>query len=189
MRGDAFTAEQKARNFDYYERITVRDSSLSACIQAVIAAEVGHLELAFDYAAEATLMDLGTSSTTSATDCTSPRWRGPGSPRSPASAGMRDHDGTLSFKPRLPSRITRLGFRLGFHGRRLEVEVSHRQARYTVLEGAPLEITHHGTAVTVAPDAPETCPIPEPPSLEAPTQPKGRAPARRGDAVQSASGG
>ena len=39
--GDAFTAEQKARNFAYYERLTVRDSSLSACCQAVMAAEVG----------------------------------------------------------------------------------------------------------------------------------------------------
>ena len=58
LRGDAFTAEQKARNFDYYERCTVRDSSLSACTQAVIAAEVGHLELAYDYLAEAALMDL-----------------------------------------------------------------------------------------------------------------------------------
>ena len=56
--GDAFTDEQKARNFDYYERITVRDSSLSACTQAVLAAEVGHLRLALDYAAEAALMDL-----------------------------------------------------------------------------------------------------------------------------------
>ena len=44
--GDAFTPEQKPRNFDYYEALTVRDSSLSACTQAVIAAEVGHLELA-----------------------------------------------------------------------------------------------------------------------------------------------
>ena len=41
LRGDAFTPEQKARNFDYYEALTVRDSSLSACTQAVIAAEVG----------------------------------------------------------------------------------------------------------------------------------------------------
>ena len=49
LRGDAFTPEEKARNFDYYEAITVRDSSLSACTQAVIAAEVGHLELAYDY--------------------------------------------------------------------------------------------------------------------------------------------
>jgi alpha,alpha-trehalose phosphorylase len=44
----AFTAEHKARNFDYYERLTVRDSSLSACVQAAVAAEVGHLNLAFD---------------------------------------------------------------------------------------------------------------------------------------------
>src|SRR6202043_1968451 len=58
LRGDAFTAEEKARDFDYYEALTVRDSSLSACTQAVMAAEVGHLELAFDYYREAALMDL-----------------------------------------------------------------------------------------------------------------------------------
>src|SRR6185295_5303282 len=55
---NAFTPEQRARNFDYYERITVRDSSLSACTEAVAAADAGHLRLAFDYAAEAALMDL-----------------------------------------------------------------------------------------------------------------------------------
>ena len=55
---DAFTPDEKARNFAYYERLTVRDSSLSACTQAVLAAEVGHLLLAFDYAAEAALVDL-----------------------------------------------------------------------------------------------------------------------------------
>ena len=54
----AFTPEQKARNVDYYERRTTRDSSLSACTQAVMCAEVGHLELAHDYANEAALIDL-----------------------------------------------------------------------------------------------------------------------------------
>jgi alpha,alpha-trehalose phosphorylase len=58
LRGDAFTDEEKARNFAYYEGLTVRDSSLSACTQAVIAAEVGHLGLAHDYLAEAALMGL-----------------------------------------------------------------------------------------------------------------------------------
>src|SRR5262249_11981354 len=58
MRGHHLTAEQKARNFDYYERLTVRDSSLSACTQAVIAAEVGQLGLAYDYLGEAALVDL-----------------------------------------------------------------------------------------------------------------------------------
>jgi trehalose/maltose hydrolase-like predicted phosphorylase len=54
----AFTAEQKAHNVDYYERRTTRDSSLSACTQAVMCAEVGHLELAHDYAREAAMIDL-----------------------------------------------------------------------------------------------------------------------------------
>src|SRR5688500_18463454 len=57
-RGDAFTAEEKARDFAYYEALTVRDSSLSASTQAVIAAEIGHLDLAYDYFGEAALMDL-----------------------------------------------------------------------------------------------------------------------------------
>src|SRR6185437_2866512 len=47
--GDAFTPDQKERNFAYYERITVRDSSLSACVQSIVAAEVGSLDLAYDY--------------------------------------------------------------------------------------------------------------------------------------------
>src|ERR1700741_4170398 len=53
-----FTDEQKARNVDYYERRTVRDSSLSACTQAVMCANVGHVELAHDYTYEAALVDL-----------------------------------------------------------------------------------------------------------------------------------
>ncbi len=58
LRGDAFTPELKARNFAYYESLTVRDSSLSAATQAVLAAEVGQLELAYDYLGESALMDL-----------------------------------------------------------------------------------------------------------------------------------
>ena len=59
LRGNRFTDEEKARDFAYYEAITVRDSSLSACAQAVVAAEVGHVELAYDYFGEAARMDLG----------------------------------------------------------------------------------------------------------------------------------
>jgi alpha,alpha-trehalose phosphorylase len=58
IRGDAFSLEEKARNFDYYEALTVRDSSLSACVQSIVAAEVGQLELAYDYLGEAALIDL-----------------------------------------------------------------------------------------------------------------------------------
>src|SRR5690606_14467398 len=58
LRGDYFTTEQKARNVAYDEARTVRDSSLSAATQAVMAAEVGHLDLAYNYLCEAAFTDL-----------------------------------------------------------------------------------------------------------------------------------
>src|SRR5207248_1736107 len=58
--------------------------------------------------------------------------------------GMRDHGGALSFAPRLPQRLTRLAFGVSFRGRRLRVEVTQRQAGYSLLQGPPLDLTHHG---------------------------------------------
>jgi alpha,alpha-trehalose phosphorylase len=92
---------------------------------------------------------------------------------------MRDHGGSLSFAPRLPERLTRLAFGLCFRGRRLRVEIERQQVRYSLLEGAPLEITHHGETVNVTVDEPVTRTILAPPAREMPTQPFGRAPARR----------
>ena len=115
--GDAFTAEEKLRNFDYYEALTVRDSSLSACTQAVMAAEVGYLELAHDYLAEAALMDLDDlQRTTPATACTWPRWPGRGPRWSRASAACGP-GGPLSVRPGCRAGISRLSFRVRYRGR------------------------------------------------------------------------
>ena len=179
LRGDAFSAEEKLRNFEYYEPLTVRDSSLSACIQAVIAAEVGHLDLAYDYFGEAALMDLGDLHLNTRDGVHVASLAGAWIAAVAGFGGMRDHGGSLSFAPRLPQRLTRLGFRLCFKGRRLKVEVDHQEARYLLLRGSPLRITHHGTEVTVSEDEPVTCPIPSPPRREAPRQPPGREPVQR----------
>jgi alpha,alpha-trehalose phosphorylase len=92
---------------------------------------------------------------------------------------MRDHGGVLSFKPRLPEALTRLTFRLCFRGRRLRVDVAPEEATYSLVGGAPLEITHHGETATVDAAQPVTRPIPPAPEREPPTQPDGRSPARR----------
>ena len=91
---------------------------------------------------------------------------------------MRDHDGELSFSPRLPEVLTRLAFRLTFRGRRLLVEVEPHQATYSLEEGAPLEVTHHGEQVTVTAKR-LARPIPPPPQRDPPSQPPRRSPARR----------
>jgi alpha,alpha-trehalose phosphorylase len=180
VRGDAFSPEAKARNFEYYEGITVRDSSLSASIQAVVAAEVGHVELAYDYFAEAALLDLGDLHHNTKDGVHLAALAGAWIAAVAGFGGMRDHGGELSFAPRLPRRLARLNFRLSFAGRRMKVEVDERRARYTLLEGDPLEITHHGDVITVGSDEPVSRPIPEPLAVgAAPEQPAGRAPIRR----------
>ncbi|HWH12316.1 MAG TPA: glycoside hydrolase family 65 protein [Solirubrobacteraceae bacterium] len=178
-RGDAFTADEKARNFAYYEALTVRDSSLSACIQAVVAAETGHLELAYDYFGEAALMDIGDLEHNTSDGLHIASMAGAWIAAVAGFGGMRDHGGRLSFAPQLPERLSRLSFRLGFRGSRLRVEVGDTETTYSLLDGPPLEIRHFGEPVTVGHQA-RTFPARRVPAGHPPTQPKGRAPVRRG---------
>ncbi|MGI8460198.1 MAG: glycoside hydrolase family 65 protein [Solirubrobacterales bacterium] len=179
LRGDAFSAEEKARDFAYYEELTVRDSSLSAFIQSVIAAETGHVELAYDYFAEAALLDLHDTHHNTRDGIHLASLAGSWIAAVAGFGGMRDHDGSLSFTPRLPEQLSRLAFKLVFDGRRIAVEVGHGEARYTLLEGPALEITHHGELVSLTPGDQESCRIPAAAPRESPKQPKGRAPLRR----------
>ena len=125
LRGDAFTPEEKARNFAYYEARTVRDSSLSAAPQAIIAAEVGHLDLAYDYWAETAFTDIlnlhdnvddGVHIAAAAST-----W----AVAVAGFGGMRDHSGRLTFAPRLPPKLSGLCFRMTFQGSTLLVDI-HR---------------------------------------------------------------
>jgi alpha,alpha-trehalose phosphorylase len=174
---DAFTQEQKARNFAYYERLTVRDSSLSACVQAVLAAEVGHLDLAEDYLAEAALMDLDDLEHNTTNGLHMASLGGIWTALVAGYGGMRHTDAALSFTPRLPPALTRLEFGLHLSGRTLRVEVSAAAATYSIDHGRPLELLHYGQPVHVSEDQPATRPIPDVAPLgPRPTQPPGRAP-------------
>jgi alpha,alpha-trehalose phosphorylase len=183
LRGDAFTPEEKQRNFAYYEARTVRDSSLSACIQAVMAAEVGHLELAHDYLGEAALMDLHDLHQNSRDGVHVASLAGTWISLVAGLGGMRDFNGQLSFAPRLPSRINNLEFSLLWRGLRLRVDVAADEVTYSLRNGggsARLVLQHHGKEVEVTQVKPVTVPIPPAgPVGPPPTQPAGRAPVRR----------
>ena len=178
--GEMFTPEQKARDFAFYERLTVRDSSLSACIQAVVAAEVGHLELAYDYFAEAALLDLDDLEHNTRDGVHIASLAGACIAALAGFGGLRDRGGRLSLTPRLPQALTRLAFSIRCRTTtQLRVEVKPAQASYALLMGDSLEIDHHGKPITVTREHPVHCPIPTPPALERPTQPPGREPVRR----------
>lgn len=178
-RGDAFTDEQKARDFSYYERLTVRDSSLSACAQAIVAAEVGQLDLAYDYFGEAALVDLDDLAGNTKDGLHIASLAGSWLAAVAGFGGLRDHGGELTFAPRIPHTLQRLAFRLTFRGRRLRVEIVHGSATYQLIDGAPLIIRHDDETLTLEPGTSTTRPWSPPHVGPRPEQPPGRGPDRR----------
>jgi alpha,alpha-trehalose phosphorylase len=178
LRGDAFSLDEKIADFAYYEARTVRDSSLSAAEQAVVAAETGHLELAYDYWGEAALADLQNLHRNSGYGLHIASLAGAWTVAVAGFGGLRDHDGELTFAPRLPERLNRLRFRVVYQGRCLTVTVEQQKATYRVSDGEPLDIRHHGRQVTVA-DEDLILDIPPAPKVDPVHQPPGAAPRRR----------
>lgn len=178
----AFTPEQKARNVDYYERRMVRDSSLSACTQAVMCADVGHLELAHDYAYEAALIDLRDLHANTRDGLHMASLAGAWTALVGGFGGLRDDEGVLSLDPHLPDGIACLRFRLRWRGSRLTVSITHRDVTYTLRDGpdGTLTIRHAGQELELSPESPTTLQLqPCEPLLPPPPQPPGREPTHR----------
>ncbi len=180
---DEFTEEQKARNFAYYEALTVRDSSLSACVQSVLAAEVGHAELARDYLGEAALMDIANlehnTKRRRAHRVAGRRVAGAGrrvrrhAPPSRRAPAVRPVPAAGHHAARVPPVLPRPPGR---------VEVTDSTATYTLLEGEPIEIGHYGDLVTLYDESAAELSRAGADATghpDAPTQPPGREPRRR----------
>ena len=142
--GNEFSAEQKRRNFDYYDPLTTGDSSLSACVQSIVAAEIGRERQALEYFEYALLMDLADVAGNASDGVHIASAAGVWSSLVFGFGGVRDYDGRLSFVPNLPRLWSELAFSLRFCGRQIRVQLTHEEQRYILDKGAPLEVTIRG---------------------------------------------
>jgi alpha,alpha-trehalose phosphorylase len=177
--GDSFTPEQKAIDFAHYERITVRDSSLSASIQAIVAAEVGQLDLAYDYFHETALVDLRDLAGNTADGLHLAALAGAWLVAVAGFGGLRDHGDRLAFAPRLPAQLDGLTFGLVYRDRRLRVSIRRDGCRYELVAGEPLELLHGDEVVKLDAGTPVDRPLAPVPAVEKVEQPPGREPWRR----------
>jgi alpha,alpha-trehalose phosphorylase len=178
--GDRFDAEQKQRDFRFYEEITVRDSSLSASIQAIVAAEVGQQQLAYDYWRETSLVDLHDIAGNTDDGLHLAALAGAWMTAVSGFGGMRDQTGELTFAPTLPDALDRIAFRMVHRDRRISVEIVRGEARYELLSGNPIDLVHHGRSFTLGRDEKVVLPwSPLPPDGEV-RPPQNRSPLQRG---------
>jgi alpha,alpha-trehalose phosphorylase len=140
---DAFSREAKQRNFEFYDPLTTGDSSLSSCIEAIVAAQIGDIDKAFRYGMAALLMDLADVGGNVKDGCHIASMGGTWMMLTYGFGGMRDHDGTLSFWPRrAPEENAILRFPLTYRGQVLDVEIGPETVQYSLREGERLVIRH-----------------------------------------------
>jgi alpha,alpha-trehalose phosphorylase len=153
--GNAFTAEAKKRNFEFYDPLTTGDSSLSSCVEAIIAAQVGDIEKAIRYGMAALLMDLADVGGNVKDGCHIASMGGTWMMLTYGLAGMRDDDGTLSFWPRrAPEDNAILRFPVTYRGQTLDVEIGLEQVEYTLRQGEGLAIRHETEEIQLTREQP-----------------------------------
>ena len=160
--GQDFSIEQKRRNFEYYDPLTTGDSSLSACIQSIMAAEIGATNPAIDYGRYAILMDLADVGENVSDGCHIASMGGTWMVFTYGFAGMRDHVGHPSFKPKLPSLFKRISFPIRLRSRELTITMDRdsKSVTYLMRKGRDLTISHYDERIPLVEGQPSTRDMP-----------------------------
>jgi alpha,alpha-trehalose phosphorylase len=159
LQGHEFTPAEKRRDFDYYDALTTGDSTLSAVVQSIMAAEVGYHELADQYFQTALYVDLADlhGNTTDGVHIASTG--GIWGALVNGFGGMRDHGGRMTFNPRLPEDWTRLTYRITVHGSRVRVDLAQDRLTFTVETGDGFVAWVHNQHVEVRAGDPTVVPL------------------------------
>ncbi|WP_203136131.1 glycoside hydrolase family 65 protein [Microbacterium sp. JZ31] len=137
LQGNHFTAEEKRADFDYYDPLTTGDSTLSAVVQAILAAEVGYQDLAHEYFEEALFVDIGDLHHNAADGVHVASAGGVWTALVSGFGGMRDYMGELTFDPRLPESWPELAYALQWKGRTLDIVLRRDHMRVTLRADGP----------------------------------------------------
>ena len=142
--GHQFTLEQRRRDYDYYEKVTTHDSSLSACIFSIVANDIGYHEKAYNYFIKTARMDLDDYQGNTHHGVHTANMAGSWMCMVNGFAGMRVHDNVLSFQPYIHPDWEQYSFKITYRGRIIKLVISGTGTTYELLEGKELELTHLG---------------------------------------------
>jgi trehalose/maltose hydrolase-like predicted phosphorylase len=147
---DQFDTKIKLADYKFYEPKTIHDSSLSPCIHAIMAAELGLEKKAFDYYNMTARLDLddynGNANAGIHIACHAGSWMAIIN----GFAGMRVRKGKLCFDPHLPKTWKRVKFALHFQGRLIAAELSRKGLALALTQGEPLDVLVDGKKVRVS---------------------------------------
>ncbi|WP_379160667.1 glycoside hydrolase family 65 protein [Paenibacillus sp. sgz5001063] len=147
--GDRYDLETKKRNFDFYEPITVHESSLSPCIHSILACELGYKEKAYEMYLRTSRLDLDNYNNDTEDGCHTTSMAGTWMSIVHGFGGLRVHSDRLILNPSNPGHWTAYSFKIMFRGSRLKVSVTDVLVTVVNETDIPASITIHGKDYTV----------------------------------------
>jgi len=144
---DDFDVDTMRRNFDFYEPMTVHESSLSPCVHVILASKLGYTEQAYKFYLRTARLDLDDYNNDTEEGCHITSMAGTWMSVVKGFGGMRIRNGKLYFSPFIPDQWKSYSFRIEFRGRVLKVKVSNEKTETILEHGEPLEIFMNGNSV------------------------------------------
>jgi maltose phosphorylase len=142
-----FSLDQIKRNFDFYEPMTVHESSLSPCVHVILASKIGYKEKAYEFYLRTARLDLDDYNNDTEEGCHITSMAGTWMSVVKGFGGMKVKNGKLHFTPYIPEQWKLYSFNLDFRGRVINVKVSKDKTETTLVSGEPLEIVMNGSLV------------------------------------------
>lgn len=145
-----FDRDTIKRNFDFYEPMTVHESSLSPCVHVILASVLGYKEKAYEMYLRTARLDLDDYNNDTEDGCHITSMAGTWMSLVKGFGGMRVRNGQLHFHPYLPDQWKSYSFRLEFRGRVVKVNVTKSGTKVVLESGQPLEVVLNGQSVPLA---------------------------------------
>ena len=146
-----FSKKELAKHFDFYEPLTVHESSLSPCVHSIQAAVLGRTRQAYEFYLRTSRLDLDDYNNEVKEGCHITSMAGTWMSIVEGFGGMRVVAGKLSFNPVIPEQWEEFSFKVNFRGQILKIEVSPGETRFTLEGSQPINILHKGKALIVEP--------------------------------------
>jgi maltose phosphorylase len=144
---DDFDLETVKKNFDFYEPMTVHESSLSPCVHVILASKLGYKEQAYEFYLRTARLDLDDYNNDTEDGCHITSMAGTWMSVVKGFGGMRVKDGKLHFNPYIPDQWNSYSFRIEFRDRVLKIKVSKDKTETLLESGEPLEIVLDGKSI------------------------------------------
>ncbi len=146
---DDFTLDQIKRNFDFYEPMTVHESSLSPCVHVILASKIGYKEKAYEMYLRTSRLDLDDYNNDTEDGCHITSMAGTWMSVVKGFGGMRVRGGQLHFNAFIPDQWKAYSFKLDFRDRVIKVKVTKEKTDITLESGEPIEVISSGKTLSL----------------------------------------